>query len=212
MQAVLVLAALLLVGATAVFVYRKVPRQRPAPALRAKNTLVRLTSNNASDGFPVWSPDGRKITFWSNRDGKNEIYVMDADGSNQTRLTNNPGRYNELPAWSPDGARIAFDSNRDLNGYEIYVMNADGSNQIALSNNPSPDIGPEWSPDGTKIAFTSSRDARDAIYVMDADGSNQVRLTNNLTSYDGGPRWQRLPAPPAATSMSVPTAIPGPRQ
>jgi WD40-like Beta Propeller Repeat len=75
-QAALVLAALLLVGAIALFVYLKPARQSPPPASRAKNMLVRLTSNNASDCFPARSPDGRKITFWSNRDGDYEIYVM----------------------------------------------------------------------------------------------------------------------------------------
>src|SRR5436309_2843912 len=69
-----------------------------------------------------------KIVFASDRDGNNEIYVMDADGSHQTRLTNNPAD-DILPAWSPDGTKIAWSTNR-LGGsnYEIFVMNADGSN------------------------------------------------------------------------------------
>lgn len=176
---------------------------------------IPLTNSSTGDSEPVWSPDGARIAFVRfmpfGSGFSSEIYVMDAGGSNQTRLTNNPGRWNEFPAWSPDGAKIAFDSNR-ANTFAIYVMNADGSNQIALSNSPGLDLSPEWSPDGTKIVFTGYGDGRQAIYVMDADGSNQVRLTSNLTSNDGGPRWQRLPAPPFGTPTPTPTETPGPRQ
>jgi TolB protein len=99
----------------------------------------RLTTdgNNSS-----WSLDGKKIVFDSKRDGKREIYIMDADGSNQVNLTNNPADDFD-PVWSPDGKRIAFSSNRDGN-YEIYVMDADGSNQINLTNNPADDRCPDW--------------------------------------------------------------------
>jgi Tol biopolymer transport system component len=71
---------------------------------------------------------------------------MDADGSDQTRLTNNPSR-DYLPAWSPDGSRLAFTSDRDPDGfYEVYVMDADGSNQTRLTNSPNTDYRPAWSP------------------------------------------------------------------
>ena len=76
---------------------------------------------------PVWSPDGHQIAFVSAPDRSQEIYVMNADGSPQTRLTNNLAD-DYSPAWSPDGRQIAFISDRDGNN-EIYVMNADGSGQ-----------------------------------------------------------------------------------
>ena len=85
------------------------------------------------------------IVFSSIRDGNEEIYVMNADGSNQINLTDNPAR-DIIPSWSPDGTMIAFSSDRSGND-EIYVMNADGSNQINLTNAPATDeIVSVWSP------------------------------------------------------------------
>ena len=77
------------------------------------------------DGFPSWSPDGRRLVFVSNRDGNSEIYVMDTDGQNQTCLTCYDGWDGWSPSWSPDGSRLSFVSDRDGNS-EIYVMDADG--------------------------------------------------------------------------------------
>ena len=85
-----------------------------------------------------------KLTFASNRDGNYEIYTMNADGSNQTRLTNN-SEGDFRPAWSPDGSKIAFDSQRETNGpVQIYIMDADGSNQTRLTNNTADDHAPDW--------------------------------------------------------------------
>src|SRR5262245_17758581 len=89
------------------------------------------------------------IAFGSNRDGNEDIYSMNADGSRVTRLTNNPA-VDSYPSWSADGAQIVFNSDRDGN-YEIYKMNADGSGQIRLTNNSAIDANASWSPDGTKI-------------------------------------------------------------
>jgi dipeptidyl aminopeptidase/acylaminoacyl peptidase len=85
-----------------------------------------------------------KIAFISSRDGNNEIYIMDGDGSNQTRLTNNSAD-DRAPAWSADGSKIAFRSSRDGNG-EIYAMGSDGTNRTNLTNNPALDDFPDWGP------------------------------------------------------------------
>ena len=128
-----------------------------------------------------------RIAFYSDRDGNFEIYVMNADGTRQTRLTNNT-EYDWGPTWSPDGNKIAFESYRDGNG-EIYVMNADGSGQTNLSNDPDWwDGGASWSPDGEKIVFESVRDGNGEIYVVNADGSGQTNLTNN-PAIDWYPAW-----------------------
>jgi Tol biopolymer transport system component len=90
-------------------------------------------STDGRDISPVWSPDGTKIAFGFSQHDHREIYVMDADGANRVRLTQEdpfakPPPNNVSPAWSPDGRHIAFFTDR--NGkWELYVMNADGSDQ-----------------------------------------------------------------------------------
>ena len=82
---------------------------------------------------------------------------MTANGSNQTRITNDLA-LDDDPAWSPDGSmRSPSGSDRDSN-YEIYVMNSNGTASTRLTNNPEVDMAPAWSPDGERIAFQSSRD------------------------------------------------------
>ncbi len=90
------------------------------------------------------------------------VYVMDADGSGQRRLTNGgvPGCGQEgNPAWSPDGRRIAIVGNINST-HDIYVMNADGSGQRRLTRTTDPLSSPAWSPDGRKIAFTGTGSTR----------------------------------------------------
>ena len=146
-----------------------------------------LTDHSASDFAPSWSPDGRRIAFYSNRDGNGEIYVMGSNGSNLRRLINEPDYDHVYPSWSPDGRHIAFMSERDDDD-EIYVIGSDGSNLRRLTNDRAWDGLPSWSPDGRHIAFTSSRDFSHEIYVMGSDGSNLRRLTNHSAA-DGYPSW-----------------------
>lgn len=147
---------------------------------KTKQTTVTL---NVTAGV---SGSGQKIVFTSFRDGNNEIYSMNPDGSNPVRLTNSAGD-DFSPKLNNDGTKIVFVSRRNGNA-EIYSMNADGSNQTRLTNNSADDQQPCWSPDGTKIVFRSNRDGGNEIYTMNADGSNVVRVTNN-GSNDFGPAW-----------------------
>jgi len=129
---------------------------------------------------------GGRIVFASTRDRNWEIYVMNADGTGQIRLTHN-SVFEQEPDWSPDGKKIAFWSYRDGNN-EIYVMNADGSNPTRLTNHRGPDGAPAWSPDGQRIAFNALRTESWDIYVMGADGSDPTNLTNDPAN-DFSPDW-----------------------
>jgi len=147
---------------------------------------VRLTTHSGRDWLPVWSPDGSKILFLSDRDGPGEIFSMDPDGSGQTNLTGSAAA-DGWPVWSPDGKRIAFQRYRDGNA-EVYVMNDDGSGVSRLTSNTAFDGGPSWSPDGTRLAFESDRGGNSEIYVMNDDGSGQTRLTDHA-ALDAYPVW-----------------------
>lgn len=152
------------------------------------NTIGKGTGDVKGNQLPRWSPDRTKIAFVSTRDGTWEIYVMDADGSNQQRLTHTTKGYgNSGPYWSPDGKKILFNSDRHPKA-DIYVIDADGSNEQRLTRHPATDAGGKWSPDGEKILFYSDRDGNTEIYVMDADGANQQRLTHH-PSDDGIANW-----------------------
>lgn len=163
-----------------------------------------LSNNPAMDHYPSWSPDGKQILFNSARDGyaslnevldpNGEIYVMNTDGTNQTRLTHDGGN-DGRPLWSPDGKKIIVDTDRGTPA-EIYVMNADGSNQINLTHNDlTLNANPAaWSLDGKQIAFPIDDNGDPDIYVMNADGSNLTRLTHTPGD-DVWPTW----LPPAST-------------
>jgi Tol biopolymer transport system component len=128
---------------------------------------------------------GGRIAFVSYRAPKSEIYTMNADGSDLTRLTVSDAVVGS-PSWSPDGERITFE--RNLSDQEIYVMSADGSGLTNLTNDPAQDRDPSWSPDGKHIAFASDRGGNYDVYLMKVDGSGLTRLTDS-TADERAPSW-----------------------
>jgi Tol biopolymer transport system component len=134
-----------------------------------------LANGRSASGVAV-NMEESHIAFVSEQDRNADIYVMNADGSDLRRLTDDPA-FDGDPAFSPDGQRIAFRSQRDGNN-EIYVMNADGTGLVRLTFDPADDLGPVWSCDGQQIAFISNREGSLRIYAMKADGSAVTRLAD----------------------------------
>jgi Tol biopolymer transport system component len=158
-----------------------------AVKLRSEEVVTPATSSTG--GGPILSPpppSGSKIAFVSYRDGDYEIYVMNGDGTEQTRLTMSEG-LDHMPAWSPDGQRLAYTSTRAGEPEQIYVVNVDGTGQRRLTNGRQrEDTNPLWSPDGEKIAFVGTDLEKAAehsllansLYVVNQDGSGEIRLSN----------------------------------
>jgi TolB protein len=127
--------------------------------------LTELTSTaDAVQGIEAWSPDGKHILYSVSRSMSNNIYVMNADGTNQVALSNDALGIVVSASWSPDGNRIVFSTLQfqvqdNSRKYYIYTVNADGTNLVTLSKDPSSyDTSPSWSPDGKYIVFASQRD------------------------------------------------------
>ncbi|MFN2469614.1 MAG: hypothetical protein ABR583_01200 [Gaiellaceae bacterium] len=139
--------------------------------------------------------DNGKIVFTSDREeGDREIYVMNADGTEQKPLTDKEGD-DSLAVWDPAGSRIAFVSTRDGNA-EIYSMNADGSDQKPLSSHGAFDSEPAWDRFGFRIAFETHRDGNREIYLMGSQGDDPstdqddaTNLTKDPAAFDADPAW-----------------------
>lgn len=170
--------------------------------------IVRLT-DGVNDSWASWSPDGTKILFSSTRYDPSieqclpgfphehgcptDIYVMDAEGSNVVRLTDDPASEYQ-PVWSPDGRRIAFArslGDPQLSHPVIFTMAPDGTEvrQISSADGGS-DFWPSWSPDGTQVVFAAIRRENWGIWVVDADGSNENQIFGGVgTGYVNNPVW-----------------------
>lgn len=126
-----------------------------------------------------------KIVFVSDRDGNDELYMMDYDGQNQARLTFNTLR-DYMPSWSPDGKTIAYTSYKNLNA-GLYLLNLEAGKVTAVSTRGT-NFSPSFSPDGKKLAFCSTMDGNTEIYLANSDGNNIRRLTFN-EAIDASPSW-----------------------
>jgi Tol biopolymer transport system component len=162
----------------------------------------RLTTHADWDMEPAWSPDGTRIAFQSRRDrtdkriASSELYVMQADGSGQTRLTQkvNPWDFSDQPVWAPSGASLLYRSNNGVGG-NLWTIGADGTGAAQFTHHGElANLGnPDFSPDGSRIAFSSNHDTNNPmewdLYVMDADGTDVVRLTDTPGVTEGTPVW-----------------------
>lgn len=153
--------------------------------------IRRLTTGSANEenAQPVWSPDRSKIAFVSNRENNEfEIYVMDANGSNQRRVTPGEQGFDHSPAWSPDGTRLVYVADRN-SGNNLKMIDLDGRNLRTLTAEAGEYARPAWSPDGTTIAFVAFGLFTQEIRLMDNDGSDErVFISSEESDFDL-PAW-----------------------
>jgi len=165
------------------------PTSTPAPPTATPRPTATATRS------PLTGSGGGVIAFVSDQSGSQEIYVMNADGSDQRRLTNDPST-NAWPNWSPDGRQIAFQSNRS-GALNIYVMDilggssADDSKVSQMTNSQAGRGGswePAWSPDGQWIVYSAQQASGSDLFLVNPNGTERRRLTDNK-AIDGCPTW-----------------------
>jgi len=148
------------------------------------SSVVDISKGSHRDAWPSWSPDGHKIAFLGDDVNFGNIYIMDADGSNRTKVLDSNHRSFKDLAWSPDGTRIAF---AVMGGVATCALDGSDFTYIVPPAIGEQSQGLSWSSDGSKIAFAATSAGWD-IYVVDADGGNEVKLSSQDTE-DRSPSW-----------------------
>ena len=159
-----------------------------------------LTRDSAYNITPAWSPDGAWIAYASDREGRRNIYVMDAVGGNRRRVTDGSGFYS-LPRWSSSGDRLIFSALNE-NPPATYSVNVDGSDLQRLDDfkpkrggvsfDPGSeliDVSRSRSPDGSRIAFLTYRDHGWGIYISQQESRLEARLLVQIGSFTEAPIW-----------------------
>jgi TolB protein len=161
-------------------------------------SVTRLTTAAGTDGQPTWSPDGSRIAFNSYRTGSHEIFVMNADGTGQTKVTNCAieDAACTSASWSPIAGdnRLIYRYDGTLLGSDfraIRVINSNGTGLATVLITPGLNH-PTWSPDGTRIAFSSLHGGRTFpdIFTIAADGTDLKQVTSG-NKRDLYPAWSR---------------------
>jgi Tol biopolymer transport system component len=162
--------------------------------------LTLLTTGDVNDGFPSWSPDGRRLVFRSAKAAGKGLRILDV-ATRQTTVLTDGAAVDNFPAWSPDGSTIAFTRNIDGN-YDIFTIRPDGSGLRRLTTDAANEAHSTWAPDGQWLAFASGQagfkdemplhavnpQSYGEICVMRPDGSDVRCLTDNPFE-DATPSW-----------------------
>jgi TolB protein len=157
---------------------------------------INLTQVEGISGFqdPVWSPDGTWIAMTGNvKSGKDDIYVIRADGTDLTRLSDLP-ELDRHPIWSPDNTRIVFTSFQEDRREQIYIVDVDGENLRSLTEEGINAEQPAWSPDGKWIAVSYEYE----LVLIDPETEELKQLTQLDDGYNKYPAWS-----PDGTELAI---------
>lgn len=169
---------------------------------------VPLVTSPGWDTVAAWSPDGTRLAFSSERNGDEEIYIVNADGSGERRLTELPGMDATRAAWSPDGTQISFVAH-DGEQWDDWVVNADDSGLLKLTPSDRDDGPAVWAPDGSLLAFTASEVTGNIdntgtydVYTIRPDGTGERRITLGQVAMGWDLSWQPVHATDAMSTAS----------
>jgi Tol biopolymer transport system component len=157
----------------------------------AGSSPARLTSDAEAENYPSWSPDGRRVAYQRDFEGSG-IYVVNADGTGQRRLSPTPG-FDVTPSWSPDGSQLVYarlysapqPNHPPLT--DIRVMNADGTGDHAILAGTVFSVEPRWSVNDQIVFMSLMKGGNLEIFVINVDGTGVRQLTDGSTNAD--PVW-----------------------
>ncbi len=153
--------------------------------------MTRITDVFNDARQPMWSPDGRTISFFAYRDGGYDLWSINPDGSNQRKLT--WGTFDDRePIWSHDGTRVAFSSDRGNplgSDYNIWMLDTRSGAITQVTRAAGEDFMPTWSPDDTEIAFASSRDNYEGLWVINVATAAERKVRTVAGGRVDAPSW-----------------------
>jgi TolB protein len=153
---------------------------------------ARLTQHTEAENYPSWSPDGKRLVYQRDYNGS-AVYVINADGSGEQRLSPTPG-FDATPSWSADGTQIVYTrllavpQPNEPPRTDIRVMNADGRNDHAVLANTVFSVEPRWSTRNRLVFMSLMNGSNLDIYTINTDGTDLARLTHG-TANNGDPVW-----------------------
>ena len=148
----------------------------------------RLTYSTGANTSPSWNPKtGQQVAFVSDRGGIPQLFIMNADGSSQTKVDLADKGYVIDPAWSPNGQLLAFSWRRPSGNYDLYVMEIATRNLVELTRDAGRNERPSWAPDGRHLVFESTRTGTRQIWTMLADGTSARQLSKQ--GQNESPNW-----------------------
>jgi TolB protein len=140
-----------------------------------------ITANAWSSQVPSWSPDGKRLVFYANPQGRDQLFLLDLASGRTMMLAESSGE-DQAPSFSHDGRFVAFTSTRD-GSRDLYVIDVTGGAVRRLTSGMDVWSQPSWSPDDTRLLFSGKDRGVDEVFVIDADGKGLKRITKGSEGF-----------------------------